>query len=278
MDMNSNTPLDSSNLNSAAGSEAKMNDVGACPPPSQAQDGGFSSNMWSAGAGATNGLHSSCLTNVNKTDPSSAGDGDKNPPRRVSSSVSTANGGSTDSNNNSSHSHRSMLMSTLQNAQNSQFGLMNSNSNSNMLNNNNGFSFNNGNFHNMNMNPQAVMTQIMNASMINSNSSSMPLVNNQQSNFNNSFNETSFNKMPSTSNTTLDNLPLAIPPKLSKRQSKQSFAQKLMHVLSLEETQSAIRWMPNGHAFCVVDSTKLVENVLPAYFKEAKYPSFVRDC
>ena len=69
--------------------------------------------------------------------------------------------------------------------------------------------------------------------------------------------------------------PLAIPIKKSKTKHKQTFAQKLMHILSIKECQGAIRWMPNGCAFCVVDSKELVEKVLPKYFKEAKYTSFV---
>lgn len=66
-----------------------------------------------------------------------------------------------------------------------------------------------------------------------------------------------------------------VPPRKTKSKHKQTFAQKLMHVLSVKECQGAIRWMPNGCAFCVVDSKELVESVLPKYFKEAKYTSFV---
>ena len=69
--------------------------------------------------------------------------------------------------------------------------------------------------------------------------------------------------------------PLAIPSKRAKNKHKLTFAQKLMHILSLKETQNAIRWMPNGCAFCIVDSQELVDTVLPKFFKEAKYSSFV---
>jgi hypothetical protein len=70
--------------------------------------------------------------------------------------------------------------------------------------------------------------------------------------------------------------PLLIPPKKTKNKHKQTFAQKLMHILSIKECQDAIRWMPNGCAFCIVDSKELVDKVLPKYFKEAKYTSFTR--
>lgn len=68
---------------------------------------------------------------------------------------------------------------------------------------------------------------------------------------------------------------LVVPPKKPQNRHKLTFAQKLMHILSLNECQTAIRWMPNGCAFCIVDSQELVENVLPRFFKEAKYTSFV---
>merc|ERR1719223_2708694 len=57
------------------------------------------------------------------------------------------------------------------------------------------------------------------------------------------------------------NAPLLIPPKKTKNKHKQTFAQKLMHILSIKECQSAMRWMPNGCAFCIVDSHELVEKV-----------------
>ena len=71
---------------------------------------------------------------------------------------------------------------------------------------------------------------------------------------------------------------LLIPPKKSKKRPKQTFAMKLMNILSLKECHSSIRWMPNGRSFCIVDSKILVEKVLPVYFKEAKYTSFVSSC
>lgn len=66
-----------------------------------------------------------------------------------------------------------------------------------------------------------------------------------------------------------------IPPKKRQAKHKQTFAQKLMHILSIKECHDAIRWMPNGCAFCIVDQKELIDKVLPKYFKEAKYTSFV---
>lgn len=81
---------------------------------------------------------------------------------------------------------------------------------------------------------------------------------------------------PSSAGGLADMNPLAIPSKRAKNRHKLTFAQKLMHILSLKETQNAIRWMPNGCAFCIVDSQELVDTVLPKFFKEAKYSSFTR--
>ena len=64
-------------------------------------------------------------------------------------------------------------------------------------------------------------------------------------------------------------------PTKKKNKTKQTFAQTLMNLLSVKECQSAIRWMPNGESFCIIDIKELVEKVLPKYFKEAKYTSFV---
>jgi hypothetical protein len=59
-------------------------------------------------------------------------------------------------------------------------------------------------------------------------------------------------------------------------QSKKKFVLKLMQILSAKECQNAIRWMPTGNAFCILDVKELVEVVLPKYgFKETKYTSFV---
>lgn len=66
-------------------------------------------------------------------------------------------------------------------------------------------------------------------------------------------------------------------PEKSQSQStvKQTFVLKIMNILSVDECQSAIRWTPAGDAFCVLDAKELVEKVLPKYFKETKYTSFV---
>jgi hypothetical protein len=91
-------------------------------------------------------------------------------------------------------------------------------------------------------------------------------------NNNNSNNNTAIN---SNNSNNIQGSLLRIPPKKSKNKHKETFAMKLMNILSLKECQSSIRWMPNGRAFCIIDPKLLVEKVLPVYIKEAKYTSFV---
>ena len=70
-----------------------------------------------------------------------------------------------------------------------------------------------------------------------------------------------------------------VPPKPKRQRNKQTFAMKLWNLLeSPNECGGALRWMPNGASFCVVDPDELVKKVLPRYFKEAKYTSFVSCC
>lgn len=71
------------------------------------------------------------------------------------------------------------------------------------------------------------------------------------------------------------NLLRKLVPKKRKSKRKASFPQKLMRVLSIDECQHAMRWMPDGCSFCIIDPKALVNSVLPTYFKEAKYSSFV---
>jgi hypothetical protein len=78
--------------------------------------------------------------------------------------------------------------------------------------------------------------------------------------------------------TSSSNAPLLLPSVAKKRTFvvKPRFVLKLMEVLSMEECQSAIQWMPEGNSFCILDAEDLVENVLAEHFKKIKYSSFVR--
>ena len=69
---------------------------------------------------------------------------------------------------------------------------------------------------------------------------------------------------------------LLLPKKVNScERTKETFALKLMRILSTEECQGAIRWTPAGDAFCIVNEKELVEEILSKYFKETKFTSFV---
>merc|ERR1719189_555247 len=68
--------------------------------------------------------------------------------------------------------------------------------------------------------------------------------------------------------------------KLFKNQSdeivvkrKKKFPETIMDILSSHE--DTITWLPRGNAFVIIDKEKLINNVLPLYFKHIQYRSFV---
>lgn len=64
--------------------------------------------------------------------------------------------------------------------------------------------------------------------------------------------------------------------KLKGRVKATPFPQKLMNVLASEQYSKAIAWLDHGQAFEIKDSKRLVIEVLPQCFKQAKYSSFIR--
>jgi hypothetical protein len=71
--------------------------------------------------------------------------------------------------------------------------------------------------------------------------------------------------------------PLVLPRRTTtdRAPSKPKFALKLMEILSMRECQNALRWMPDGTCFCILNIGDFVENVLGKHFRETKYSSFV---
>jgi len=51
---------------------------------------------------------------------------------------------------------------------------------------------------------------------------------------------------------------------------------KLMNILSCEEYQDIISWMPDGKGFMVQKPKAFVSHILPLHFKEVKFSSFTR--
>ena len=60
------------------------------------------------------------------------------------------------------------------------------------------------------------------------------------------------------------------------RRRKPNFAEKLHSVLSNKDCRHAIAWLPSGRSFCITDQEEFVKNILPKYFREAKFESFSR--
>lgn len=54
------------------------------------------------------------------------------------------------------------------------------------------------------------------------------------------------------------------------------FPEKLQQVLANQDLLGSIAWHPDGNSFVVVSKDRLVKEVLPRYFKEAKFASFTR--
>merc|ERR1711997_599290 len=55
--------------------------------------------------------------------------------------------------------------------------------------------------------------------------------------------------------------------------TKKKFPETIMDILSSHE--DTITWLPKGNAFVIIDKEKLINNVLPLYFKHIQYRSFV---
>lgn len=64
---------------------------------------------------------------------------------------------------------------------------------------------------------------------------------------------------------------------MDKDDDSKIFPQRLMEILSEEDNQDAICWLPHGRAFIVRDRNLFADKVMPKYFsRHAKYSSFTR--
>ena len=54
------------------------------------------------------------------------------------------------------------------------------------------------------------------------------------------------------------------------------FIPQLMIVLSMKEYQHIIAWTPEGDKFTIHNSKALINEIFPKYFKQCKFPSFLR--
>ena len=66
-----------------------------------------------------------------------------------------------------------------------------------------------------------------------------------------------------------------MPSNSHKRKEIAPFLKSLWHILSYED-QNIIRWLPDGLAFEITSRDKLVEHILPKYFRHSNFTSFQR--
>ena len=57
---------------------------------------------------------------------------------------------------------------------------------------------------------------------------------------------------------------------------KRTFPEKLMEILDQPDVQDCMMWTPDGDSFRITSVNKCTSEVLPRFFKQTKFPSFVR--
>ena len=64
-------------------------------------------------------------------------------------------------------------------------------------------------------------------------------------------------------------------PLASSQQKKLNFAQRLMELLEKEDVKPILHWMDDGESICFEDTVRFAEEVMPKYFSDTKYKSFM---
>jgi len=64
--------------------------------------------------------------------------------------------------------------------------------------------------------------------------------------------------------------------KNQETQRRKSFPEKLMELLNMPEVQHIICWLPHGKSFIIVRPKVFASEIMPHYFRQAKYASFTR--
>ena len=64
-------------------------------------------------------------------------------------------------------------------------------------------------------------------------------------------------------------------PLASSQQRKLNFAQYLMELLEMEDVKPILHWMDDGEGICFEDTVRFAEEVMPKYFSDTKYKSFM---
>ena len=61
----------------------------------------------------------------------------------------------------------------------------------------------------------------------------------------------------------------------SFQKKKLNFAQYLMELLEKEDVKPILHWMDDGERICFVDTVRFAKEVMPKYFSDTKYKSFM---
>ena len=57
---------------------------------------------------------------------------------------------------------------------------------------------------------------------------------------------------------------------------RRTFPEKLMEILSMKESTDAMQWVADGDAFVILSVANCVHTILPRFFKQTKFASFIR--
>jgi hypothetical protein len=63
---------------------------------------------------------------------------------------------------------------------------------------------------------------------------------------------------------------------MGNRDPVHAFASRLHEILSNPEYSAYISWLPHGRAWKILDKAEFEKNVIPNYFRHARYASFMR--
>ena len=72
--------------------------------------------------------------------------------------------------------------------------------------------------------------------------------------------------------------PMTVAPRIDKKvgeEVKLNFAQRLMELLEMEDVKPHFHWCEDGKRICIEDPTRFAEEMLPKYFSDTKYKSFM---
>ena len=68
---------------------------------------------------------------------------------------------------------------------------------------------------------------------------------------------------------------ITLPDKKAVEEVKLNFAQRLMELLEMDDVKPHMHWCDDGLKICIEDPVRFAEEMLPKYFSDTKYKSFM---